>query len=283
MSDEIKRIIRKRVMLLFCSIILVLFLFLIFLVDIDEPVKAMYFIYIIQPVSIILLVHILISNYVFFSTLLKNKTTIKEYGDVKKAYNKTQITLIVIKRVLCIALVSCTLIGRYFGLLNVYKGNYNKTKLEEPITQLCNSEFSVSNEQNLEDGFLFFSCGCIKSFKKYNYNDSYAHKNIVFIKGVPYWYVKRYSKEEIHYMSLGTKWYNHSTDVKTIEKDGVQILYTIDDDLTNMELIAFDKHTCVKISIGGPQDSELTVDENKTIQYAYGFFNNMDHTGDGVV
>lgn len=271
MSNETNKIIRKRVLLLLCSIILVLLLFIVFFVDTIEPVKAMYFIYIIQPVLVALLVHILISNCVFFSALLKNKTTIKEYGDVKKAYNKTQITLIVIKRVLCIALVSCTLIGRYFGLLNVYKGNYNKTELEEPITQFCNSEINISNEQNLEDGFLFFNCGCIKNLKKYSYNDSYAHKNIVFIKGVPYWYIKKYSKEEIHYMSLGTKWYNHSTYIKTTEKNGVQILYTIDDDLTNMELIAFDKHTCVKISIGGPSGSELMVDENKIIEYAYEF------------
>ncbi|MBE6836016.1 MAG: hypothetical protein E7515_07195 [Ruminococcaceae bacterium] len=275
MSKEIKRIIRKRILLSACFIITVAVLLILFFdwtVNTDSPTDAMYYIYIVLPFSVMLLINALLSDFVFFKALLNNRGEIEKYGEVKKAYTKSQKTFITVKRILCLAFVLFILLGRSFGIMKDSNNNRYIKLSEKRITELCNAEESVSNDMNLEYSFLWYNSGCISNLKKYNYGDSFASKTVVFMKGVPNWYVKRYFKKEVHFISEGTRFYNHSTDLKTTEKNGVSFFYTIDDDLTNMELIAFNRHSLVQISVGGPEGSDLTVDEEKIIDYAYGFF-----------
>lgn len=276
MSKETKRIIRKRILLSACFIITVAVLLILLFdwtVNTDSPTDAMYYIYIDLPFSVMLLINVLLSDFVFFRTLMRNRGEIEKYGEVKKAYTKSQKAFITVKRILCLTFVLFILLGCYLGIM---KGSNNNNRYikqsEKKITELCNAEDSVSDSMNLDYRFLWYNSGCIRNLKKYNYGDSFASKTVVFMKGVPNWYIKKYVDKETHYISVGTRFRNHSTDLKTIEKNGVNIFYTIDDDLTNMEIIAFNRHSCVQISVGGPQGSDLTVEEEKIIDYACGFF-----------
>ena len=275
MSKETKRIIRKRILLSACFIITVAVLLVLFFdwsVNSDSPTDAMYFIYIDLPFSVMLLINALLSDFVFFRTLMRNRGEIEKYGDVKKSYNKPQKMFMTVKRILCLLFVLFLLVGCYFGIMKDSNNNRYIKLSEKRITGLCNAEDSVSDSMNLDYSFLWYNRGCIRNLKKYNYGDSFASKTVMLMKGVPNWYVKRYSKKEIQFISEGTRFYNHSTDLKTIEKNGVNIFYTIDDDLTNMELIAFDRHSCVQISVGGPEGSDFKVDEKRITEYAESFF-----------